>query len=202
MPGKFNQPAGPTDTGNPEAGGGGTGDAPAGPGRRRLAERIPVASAVTPKQQNRNIGLCRSKLKAAGRHHRHLACLGNDRSRRPIADSVLDDGKKRSFVTRLRMNDIGRAKSGLFQAGSVEVIAAAYPQYRGIERSGFTHGYPRQKQGRGGIIDQRAGQSGRLVQRAGTEASAAQATIQRLGAKRACAKLSERRRQGAQMLDC
>ncbi len=157
---------------------------------------------MAPEQQDRNIGLCRRELKAAGRHHRDLAGLGNDSSRRPIADRILDDGKERCFIARLRVNDIGRCKPGLFQSRRVEVAAAAHPQHRRLERAGFARSDPCKEQGRGGIVDQRARARGRLVQSAGTQPPAAQATVQSLGGKRHRAKFRKRRRQSPQMLDC
>ena len=63
-------------------------------------------AASTTQQQHRHVGFSRHQLQAAGCDHRYLACLCDDRRRRPIAHRILDHGEQGRVVKWLSINDI------------------------------------------------------------------------------------------------
>ncbi|MBS0503652.1 hypothetical protein O0R41_16745 [Sphingobium naphthae] len=102
---EFDRPARSSYTGDAEPFRRGARDPPASPGSRWFAERIMITAPPPSQEQDREVGISCSKLKAAGGDHRDLLSLGNDGSGRTVSDRILDHREQLSVIARLGVND-------------------------------------------------------------------------------------------------
>jgi len=156
---------------------------------------------VTPQQEHRDVSLGGSKLQAAGSYHRDLAGFGDHGGRRSIAYSILDHGEQYCIVARLCMNDVGGSQARLFEAGGIEVIAAADPQDRRCGQAGFARSDAGQEKRGRRVIDQRARERSGLVQGTCAQTAGSEAAIQSIDTKRHGPMISQRGRQRAEGID-
>jgi hypothetical protein len=110
--------------------------------------------------------------------------LSDNAGQRAIAQGILRHGEHRALARALRIEDLVRTKSHLFEARRVKVEPGECPKGGKVRLAGEARGYAGDEQRRCRIIAERRASRGDLVQRRAIQPAIGKAIIKRGDAKR------------------